>query len=119
MLETLTIRQIALIDDVTIRFHDGIHVLTGETGAGKSIVVWCNLSRSIFYVFCCLDCYFYDYSSFLVFADPTVEGLVEALNTDSVDDLLDTSCDEELFCVDAEALLTVVLFVLLLVLVVF
>ena len=39
MLETLTIRQIALIDDVTIGFHDGIQVLTGETGAGKSIVV--------------------------------------------------------------------------------
>ena len=39
MLESLTIRQIALIDDVTIRFHEGMHVLTGETGAGKSIVV--------------------------------------------------------------------------------
>ena len=39
MLESLTIRQIALIDDVTIRFHDGMQVLTGETGAGKSIVV--------------------------------------------------------------------------------
>ena len=39
MLESLTIRQIALIDQVTIRFHDGMQVLTGETGAGKSIVV--------------------------------------------------------------------------------
>ena len=39
MLESLTIRQVALIDHVTIRFHEGMQVLTGETGAGKSIVV--------------------------------------------------------------------------------
>ena len=39
MLESLTIHQIALIDDVTIHFHQGMHALTGETGAGKSIVV--------------------------------------------------------------------------------
>ena len=39
MLESLSIRQFALIDNVTIRFHSGMHVLTGETGAGKSIVV--------------------------------------------------------------------------------
>ena len=39
MLESLTIRRIALIDEATIRFHDGMQVLTGETGAGKSIVV--------------------------------------------------------------------------------
>ena len=39
MLESLTIRRIALIDDVTIQFHNGMQVLTGETGAGKSIVV--------------------------------------------------------------------------------
>lgn len=39
MLETLTIKQIALIDEVSIQFHPGMQVLTGETGAGKSIVV--------------------------------------------------------------------------------
>lgn len=39
MLESLTIRQIALIDEVTIHFHRGLQVMTGETGAGKSIVV--------------------------------------------------------------------------------
>ena len=39
MLESLTIRRIALIEEVTIRFHEGMQVLTGETGAGKSIVV--------------------------------------------------------------------------------
>ena len=39
MLELLTIRQVALIGETTIRFHGGMQVLTGETGAGKSIVV--------------------------------------------------------------------------------
>ena len=39
MLESLSIRHIALIEEITIRFHRGLQVLTGETGAGKSIVV--------------------------------------------------------------------------------
>ncbi len=39
MLQQLTIRQIALIDEATITFHPGFQALTGETGAGKSIVV--------------------------------------------------------------------------------
>lgn len=39
MLEYLTIRQVALIGETTIRFHGGMQALTGETGAGKSIVV--------------------------------------------------------------------------------
>lgn len=39
MLESITIRQVALIDEATICFHNGMQVLTGETGAGKSIVV--------------------------------------------------------------------------------
>lgn len=39
MLEYLTIRQVALIGEASIRFHGGMQVLTGETGAGKSIVV--------------------------------------------------------------------------------
>ena len=39
MLENLTIRQVALIEEASIRFHGGMQVLTGETGAGKSIVV--------------------------------------------------------------------------------
>ena len=39
MLESLTIRHVALIDEATILFHNGLQVLSGETGAGKSIVV--------------------------------------------------------------------------------
>lgn len=39
MLESLRIHNVALIEDITITFHNGMQVLTGETGAGKSIVV--------------------------------------------------------------------------------
>ena len=39
MLEELTVRGYALIDHVQIRFSDGLNILTGETGAGKSILV--------------------------------------------------------------------------------
>lgn len=39
MILSMRIRNIVLIEDLTISFHDGLQVLTGETGAGKSIVV--------------------------------------------------------------------------------
>ena len=39
MLLELTIRNIALIESLRIEFSQGFNVLTGETGAGKSIVV--------------------------------------------------------------------------------
>ena len=39
MLEELSIQNYALIDRLTVRFSDGLNVLTGETGAGKSILV--------------------------------------------------------------------------------
>lgn len=39
MLAELSIRNFAIIDDISIAFHDGLTVLTGETGAGKSIII--------------------------------------------------------------------------------
>lgn len=39
MLKKLTIQNYALIDRVEIDFHPGLTVLTGETGAGKSVVI--------------------------------------------------------------------------------
>ena len=39
MLEQLLIRNFALIEEVCIPFREGLTVLSGETGAGKSIVV--------------------------------------------------------------------------------
>lgn len=41
MLLELNIKNIALIDSLRIEFGRGLNVLTGETGAGKSIVVDC------------------------------------------------------------------------------
>ena len=39
MLEYLRIRNLALIEDMELEFDDGINVLTGETGAGKSFIL--------------------------------------------------------------------------------
>jgi DNA repair protein RecN (Recombination protein N) len=39
MLKELNIKNLAIIDDLTVRFGKGLNVLTGETGAGKSIIV--------------------------------------------------------------------------------
>ena len=39
MLKTLTIKNYAIVDDVTVDFLPGLTVLTGETGAGKSILI--------------------------------------------------------------------------------
>lgn len=39
MLQQITIKNIVLIDNVTINFTEGLCVLTGETGAGKSILL--------------------------------------------------------------------------------
>ncbi|HEX6594401.1 MAG TPA: DNA repair protein RecN [Bacillota bacterium] len=39
MLTELSIRDFAIIDEVSITFHEGLTVLTGETGAGKSIII--------------------------------------------------------------------------------
>ena len=38
MLKYLKIKNIVLIDNLEIEFFDGLNVLTGETGAGKSII---------------------------------------------------------------------------------
>ena len=39
MLEELHIRNFAIIEDIEVRFGPGLTVLTGETGAGKSILI--------------------------------------------------------------------------------
>lgn len=39
MLEQLTIKNIAVIDRLEVSFKNGVSVLTGETGAGKSIII--------------------------------------------------------------------------------
>ncbi len=39
MLQELSIRNFAIIDDLCVSFCEGLTVLTGETGAGKSIII--------------------------------------------------------------------------------
>lgn len=39
MLAQITIKDFAIIDEITVNFNDGLTVLTGETGAGKSIII--------------------------------------------------------------------------------
>ena len=41
MLRYLKVKDYALIDEVELSFSDGLNVLTGETGAGKSLIVDC------------------------------------------------------------------------------
>ena len=39
MLRELRIKNLAIVDDLKVRFEKGLNVITGETGAGKSIIV--------------------------------------------------------------------------------
>ncbi len=39
MIRFLSIRDLAIVDQLEVEFDDGFNVLTGETGAGKSIIV--------------------------------------------------------------------------------
>ena len=39
MLGQLHIKNIGIIDEITVNFEDGLNILTGETGAGKSLII--------------------------------------------------------------------------------
>lgn len=39
MISTIHIKNIGIIDDITIDLNEGFNVLTGETGAGKSLII--------------------------------------------------------------------------------
>ena len=39
MLKNLHVKNLALIEDAVIDFSDGLNILTGETGAGKSLLM--------------------------------------------------------------------------------
>ena len=39
MLQNLHVKNLALIDEIEVEFKKGLNILTGETGAGKSIIL--------------------------------------------------------------------------------
>ena len=39
MISTLHIKNIGIIEDITIDLNEGLNVLTGETGAGKTLII--------------------------------------------------------------------------------
>ena len=39
MLESLSVKNLALIDAEEVEFGEGLNILSGETGAGKSILI--------------------------------------------------------------------------------
>ncbi|MCI9365987.1 MAG: DNA repair protein RecN [Clostridia bacterium] len=39
MISALHIRNVGIIDDITIDLNDGLNILTGETGAGKTLII--------------------------------------------------------------------------------
>lgn len=39
MLETLHVKNLAIIDEAEVEFEKGLNILTGETGAGKSVII--------------------------------------------------------------------------------
>ena len=39
MIKKLMIKNVAIIEDLTVLFDSGLNILTGKTGAGKSIII--------------------------------------------------------------------------------
>ena len=39
MISTLHIKNVGIIDDITIDLNEGLNILTGETGAGKTLII--------------------------------------------------------------------------------
>ena len=39
MLRNLHVKNLALIDEMEVEFEEGLNILTGETGAGKSLII--------------------------------------------------------------------------------
>ena len=51
MISTIDIKNIGIIDDLSIDLNQGFNVLTGETGAGKTLIIDSlrnNIRRQVF-----------------------------------------------------------------------
>ena len=49
MLQYLHVKNLALIDEIEVEFGRGLNILTGETGAGKSILLLAEDTRKTFF----------------------------------------------------------------------
>jgi DNA repair protein RecN (Recombination protein N) len=67
MLKSLSVQNFALIEHISLQFHDGLHVITGETGSGKSILLGA------------LNLILGERSDFSVIRDPEKKTIVEAV----------------------------------------
>ena len=47
MISHISIKDFAIIEDVQIDFHEGLNLITGETGAGKSICTSSIIAKSL------------------------------------------------------------------------
>ena len=50
MLQSLHVKNLALIDEIEVEFAEGLNILTGETGAGKSIIIGSVQENLLFWV---------------------------------------------------------------------
>ena len=82
MIESLHISNYALIDSVDIEFSNGLNIITGETGAGKSIMLGA------------LSMLLGGRAEIRVVTDPTRKSTVEAVLNVSGNDALKVWCNE-------------------------
>ena len=92
MLKTLELKNVALIDRATIEFGEGLNVLSGETGSGKSVildalnfVLGAKADKSI--IRHGEDSCFVT-AAFDVTDNPTVKGILEDYSDETPDDEL-------------------------------
>lgn len=80
MLHYFKVKDVALLEEITIEFHSGLNLITGETGAGKSLIVdaiqlLTGIKSSPDYIRESKD-------------SASVEGVFEFRNTSSINELL-------------------------------
>ena len=87
MLQTLHISNYALIDSLDIDFHSGFNIITGETGAGKSIMLGA------------LSLLMGGRADTKVVRDTNRKSVIEAIFTvDEYPEIGRASCRERVFC---------------------
>ncbi len=94
MLINLHVKNLALIDEEEIAFGQGLNILSGETGAGKSIILGA-LSLALG-----------QKGSSKILRDESQDGLVEAVFTIASDEQRKVLQDLDIPCYDDEVILT-------------